>query len=128
MLHMQAIHSWNGEHAIIVVIIHIPELKIIPSFSFILKTWIQIAICLLKQIQVIHELMVCIALTALTTTEEKKNGQSLVLKFRLWGRGVDFILTCIKRNYVTIYYKISHTHANQVNKIMYQNNKIYWKL
>ena len=71
MLHMQAVHLCNGEYVIIIVIIHIPELKIIPSFSFIIKTWIQIAICLLKQVQVIHELMICIASTALTTMTKK---------------------------------------------------------
>ena len=31
MLHMQAVHLCNGEYVIIIVIIHIPELKIIPS-------------------------------------------------------------------------------------------------
>lgn len=40
--------------------------------SFIIKTWIQITIRLLKQVQVIHELMIRIASTALPTMIKKK--------------------------------------------------------
>jgi len=76
MLHM-TIQLWNGKCVIVIVIIHVPKLKIIPSFSFILKTWIQIAICLLKQVQVIHQLMIRIASTALTTMT---NGQDLAFR------------------------------------------------
>lgn len=98
MLHMQAVHLCNGEYVIIIVIIHIPELKIIPSFSFIIKTWIQIAICLLKQVQVIHELMICIASTALTTMTKKIVKSSFKV-----------VHSCILHNYATMLRKY-HIH------------------
>jgi hypothetical protein len=74
MLHKLAIHSCNGEYIIIVVAIYVhePELEIIPSRTFILKTWIQIAIRLLKQVQVIHKLMIRIAFTTLPTMGNTK--------------------------------------------------------
>jgi hypothetical protein len=70
MLHKLATHSCNREYIIIVVIaVYVHELNILPSRTFIIKTWIQIAIRLLKQVQVIHKLMIS---TALQIRREKK--------------------------------------------------------
>lgn len=92
MLHNLAIHSCNREYIIIVgeyiiiivaIYVHVPELKIIPSRTFIIKTWIQIAIRLLKQVQVIHKLMIRIAPTALPTMEKQIYGKLSFLPFSL---------------------------------------------
>lgn len=66
--------SLNGKHAILIIIIHfqIFEVNSIPSITFVIKTWAHIALHLMKQVQIIHELMKCVASTTLQNQNKRR--------------------------------------------------------
>ena len=69
--------SLDRKYVIIVIFsVQIFEVSIIPTMTFVIKTWAHIALHLVKQVQIIHKLMKCVAPTAL----QNRNKTTIVIK------------------------------------------------
>lgn len=88
---------------IIASIVQIFEVYIAPSITPIVKTRVDVAFHLMKQVQVVHELVVC---TASTTLQERKQGRT-----RLGWR--QFVIYFSTNLCLIVHLQLSATHLNQ---------------
>lgn len=77
--------SLEGKHFIIIIFFHfkIFEVNSIPSNTFVIKAWAHIALHLMKQVQIIHELMKGIASTTLQKKKASRHNHQEIVNYLL---------------------------------------------